>query len=102
MRITPQVNSSQAFWDAKKNRHVLFTGKLEKIHMPNNSGLPFIMSCIFFVWGFSFVFAIWPLVIISTIGIFACMAYRSFEKDHGHHISVEEIEETEEKLRGAK
>ena len=30
------------------------------------------------------------------------MAYRSFEKDHGHHISVKEIEETETKLRGAK
>ena len=29
------------------------------------------------------------------------MAYRSFEKDHGRHISVKEIEETETKLRGA-
>ena len=62
--------------------------KYEEIHMPNNSGLPFIMSCIFFVWGFSFVFAYGHLSIITTIGIFACMAYRSFEKDHGHHISV--------------
>lgn len=100
--ITPQVNSSQPFWDSKKNKHVLFPGKLEGIHMPNSSGLPFIMGCIFFVWGFSFVFAIWPLVIISTIGIFACLAYRSFEKDHGHHISVEDIKATEEKLGGAK
>jgi cytochrome aa3-600 menaquinol oxidase subunit I len=100
--ITPQVNSSQPFWDSKKNKHVLFPGKLEEIHMPNSSGLPFVMGCIFFVWGFSFVFAIWPLVIISTIGIFACLAYRSFEKDHGHHISVEEIKATEEKLGGAK
>ena len=100
--ITPQVNSSQPFWDSKKNKHVLFPGKLEEIHMPNNSGLPFVMGCIFFVWGFSFVFAIWPLLIITTIAIFACMAYRSFEKDHGHHISVEEIKATEEKLGGAK
>ena len=28
------------------------------------------------------------------------MAHRSFEKDDGHYISVEEIEETEKKLRG--
>ena len=68
--------------------------------MPNNSGMPFIMSCIFFVWGFSFVFSIWIPAIITTIGIFACMAHRSFEKDHGHYISVKEIEETEKKLRG--
>lgn len=74
---------------------------MKKIHMPNNSGMPFIMSCIFFIWGFTFVFGMWIPVILTTIGIFACMAHRSFEKDHGHYISVKEIKATEEKLRGA-
>lgn len=100
--LTPSVNSSEPFWDDKKNKHKLFPGKIEKIHMPNNSGVPFIMSSIFFVWGFSFVFAMWPLLIISTIAIFVCMAYRSFEQDQGRYISAEEVKETEEKLGGAK
>ncbi|WP_391206880.1 cytochrome aa3 quinol oxidase subunit I [Psychrobacillus sp. L4] len=100
--ITPKVNSTQAFWDSKKNGHELFPGKLEKIHMPNNSGLPFIMGCAFFGFGFAMVFSMWPIAIISLIGLLACLAYRSFEKDHGRYISVEEIEETETKLRGAK
>jgi cytochrome aa3-600 menaquinol oxidase subunit 1 len=100
--IVPDVNSIEALWDSKKKGHVLFKGNFEKIHMPNRSGMPFIMSSIFFVWGFSFVFGLWIPVILTTIGIFACMAYRSFEKDHGHYISVQEIEETETKLRGAK
>lgn len=100
--ITPQVHSSEAFWDSKNNGHELFKGNYEKIHMPNNSGLPVILGGIFFVWGFAFVFAIWPLLILATLGIFGCMAYRSFEKDHGRYISVEEIEEIETKLRGAK
>ena len=100
--VTPQVDSTQAFWDSKKNGYELFQGKVEKIHMPNNSGLPFIMSCIFFVFGFAMVFSIWPLAIVSLIGILGCLAYRSFEQDHGRYISVEEIEETERKLRGAK
>jgi cytochrome aa3-600 menaquinol oxidase subunit I len=99
--ITPQVNSIEAFWDVKKKGHVLFKGEYEKIHMPNNSGIPFIMSCIFFVWGFSFVFSLWIPVIVTTIGIFVCMGLRSFENDHGRYISVEEIEETETRLRGA-
>jgi cytochrome aa3-600 menaquinol oxidase subunit I len=99
--ITPQVNSIEAFWDMKKKGHVIFKGEYEKIHMPNNSGIPFIMSCIFFVWGFSFVFSLWIPVIVTTIGIFVCMALRSFENDHGRYISVEEIEETETRLRGA-
>jgi cytochrome aa3-600 menaquinol oxidase subunit I len=99
--ITPQVNTIEAFWDVKKKGHVLFKGEYEKIHMPNNSGIPFIMSCIFFVWGFSFVFSLWIPVIVTTIGIFVCMGLRSFENDHGRYISVEEIEETETRLRGA-
>ncbi len=99
--ITPKVNSSQAFWDTKKNGHELFEGDYTEIHMPNNSGLPFIMGAIFFVWGFSFVFGLWIPVIISTLAIFATMAYRSFEQDHGHYISVEEINKSETKLRGA-
>jgi cytochrome aa3-600 menaquinol oxidase subunit 1 len=99
--ITPKTNSIEAFWDFKKKGHDLFPGEIKKIHMPNNTGAPFIMSCIFFAWGFSFVFGIWVSVILTTIAIFACLAYRSFEKDHGYYISVEEIEQTEKKLRGA-
>ncbi|WP_026695080.1 cytochrome aa3 quinol oxidase subunit I [Peribacillus kribbensis] len=99
--ITPQIDSIEPFWDAKKNGQELFKGKFEKIHMPNSSGMPFIMGCIFFAWGFSFVFSIWIPLIITTIGIFVCLALRSFEVDHGHYITVDEIEETETKLRGA-
>ena len=50
----PQVDSIQAFWDSKKNGHVLFPGKIEEIHMPNNSGVPFIMSILFFIGGFCY------------------------------------------------
>jgi cytochrome aa3-600 menaquinol oxidase subunit I len=101
--VVPEVRSSEALWDAKKHDHVLFKDtNYKKIHMPNNSGVPFIMSAIFFVWGFSFIFSLWIPAILSTIGILACMAHRSFEQDHGHYISVEEIEETETKMRGAK
>ena len=98
--VEPHVATSQAFWDAKKKGHELFPGKLENIHMPNNSGVPFIMSAIFFVWGFSMIFSLWIPAILSIIAIFACMAHRSFEKDHGRYISIKEIEETETKLRG--
>ncbi|HZG70104.1 MAG TPA: cytochrome aa3 quinol oxidase subunit I [Chondromyces sp.] len=100
--IVPQVKSSEAFWDAKKHGHKLFPGGYEEIHMPNKSGVPFIMSAIFFVWGFALIFSLWPLAIIATLGIFACMTHRSFEKDHGYHIHLEEVEETEAKLGGTK
>ncbi|PZE21484.1 cytochrome aa3 quinol oxidase subunit I [Paenibacillus xerothermodurans] len=99
--IVPTVDSTEAFWDSKKKGFKLFRGKLEKIHMPNNSGVPFIIGSIFFAWGFSFVFGLWPAVIVTTIAIFACLAHRSFEQDHGRYIPLEEVEQTEKKLRGA-
>ena len=51
----PHVISTEALWDAKYHQHELFPEPYEKIHMPNNSGVPFILGCIFFAWGFSFV-----------------------------------------------
>ncbi|MGY0694104.1 cytochrome aa3 quinol oxidase subunit I [Virgibacillus sp. FSP13] len=97
---TPEVDSIEAFWDHKKNDRPIFSDKIEKIHMPNNSGWPFLLSCVFFAWGFAFVFSMWIPAIITTIVIFAFMAYRSFEKDDGHYISAKEIEDTEKKMRG--
>ncbi|MDF9839645.1 MULTISPECIES: cytochrome aa3 quinol oxidase subunit I [Paenibacillus] len=98
--IIPTVNSGEAFWDYKKKGHNLFNGTLEKIHMPNNSGLPFIIGGIFFIWGFAFVFGLWIFATIATVGIFICLAYRSFEQDHGRYITVEEIEKTERNRGG--
>lgn len=100
--IVPEVDSTEAFWDYKKKGYKLFKGKYEPIHMPNNSGVPFLMGLVFFVWGFAFVFGMWMLAVLASIGIAACLAHRSFEKDHGRYISVEEIEKTEEELGGAK
>jgi len=100
--ITPEVRSPQAFWDHKKHGHKLFNKEISEIHMPNNSGVPIIMAGFFFLFGFSFVFYIWPAVILSGLGILGCMIYRSFEKDNGHHISVQEIKETENQFGGVK
>lgn len=95
--ITPQVESTEAFWDHKEHGKNIFKGELEPIHMPNNSGWSFILGAIFFVFGFAMVFSMWYTAIVSAIAIFACMWYRSFEKDEGHYIPVEEIKEIEGK-----
>jgi cytochrome aa3-600 menaquinol oxidase subunit I len=99
---TPQIECQDAFWVAKKKKKSLFKKEYTQIHMPNNSGMPFITSAIFFVFGFAMIFSMWAVAIISAIGIFACLAYRSFEKDHGYHISPEEIQKMDEKMGGAK
>ncbi len=98
--VIPQVNRLDAYWFAKKEGKPLADTVYEPIHMPNNSGLPVIMGALFFFWGFFMVFSWWIPAILSFAVIIALMAYRSFEKDHGHYISVEEIERTENAYRG--
>lgn len=100
--IVPNVKSLDAFWFWKKNKQPLFEGKLEEIHMPNNNGQPFILGVIFFFWGFFMVFMWWTPAIITSFLILIMLAVRSFERDHGRHISVKEISKTEQQLRGDK
>ncbi|WP_046176196.1 cytochrome aa3 quinol oxidase subunit I [Domibacillus indicus] len=98
----PQVNELDAFWHAKKHNKQLWSGPIEKIHMPSNSGMPFLMSGAFFAAGFCLVFSWWIPTIIFTILIFVFMALRSFEQDHGYYVSVEEVERIERELGGDK
>ncbi|MNW56961.1 Quinol oxidase subunit 1 [compost metagenome] len=98
--IVPEVHGLDPFWEAKKTGKPLFKGEYEEIHMPNNSGQPFILGMIFLFFGFFMVFSWWMPAIITGVGIIIMLAVRSFERDHGHHISVKEIAKTEAKLRG--
>ncbi|WP_442602321.1 cytochrome aa3 quinol oxidase subunit I [Paenibacillus sp. KN14-4R] len=99
--ITPVVDGLDSFWFAKKNKKSLYAGKkYEPIHMPNNSGQPFVLGVVFFFLGFFLVFSWWTPAIITAVILFILMAYRSFERDHGYHVSVDEITKTEKKLRG--
>ena len=98
--ITPNVKGRDALWSAKHENQSIFDGKIEPIHLPSNSGKPVILGAVFFVFGFSLVFSWWIPAIISGIGILIVLASMSFDRDHGITVSVEEIMETEKKLRG--
>ena len=99
----PEVTSMDAYWKMKEegidpNK----IEKYEKIHMPSNTALPFVMGCFMFLAGFGLVFEWFWMGIVGGIGIFACMAFRSFDYNDGYYVSVEEIEETEKRAREAK
>ncbi|MGE7807650.1 cytochrome aa3 quinol oxidase subunit I [Lysinibacillus capsici] len=100
--VVPTVTRLDEFWFAKKEGRDITTGTIEKIHMPNNTGTPFWMSGFFFLAAFFAVFNLWIPAIISMLGVFGFMIHRSFEKDHGRYISVEEVMATEKSLRGDK
>lgn len=77
--------------------------KLEAIHMPKNSGIPFVMGVFWFIAGFFLtmetVFS-WMLIpgVIGLIGVGLCMFARSFDYDTDYYIPVDEVKRTEASL----
>ncbi|MNE57209.1 Quinol oxidase subunit 1 [compost metagenome] len=98
--IVPKVNSLDPFWEAKQKKVSLFEDKITKIHLPNNTGKPFILGVIFFFLGFFLVFSMWIPAIVAGVGVIVMLAAMSFDQDHGFYVSAEEVIATEKKLRG--
>ena len=98
--VTPKVTERDAFWFSKLNKKPLSDEKIQKIHMPSNSGKPFILGVAFFFLGFFLVFSWWTPAIISGIGVLIIMATMSSDRDDGYYIPAEEVVQTEKKLRG--
>ncbi|MRH44586.1 cytochrome aa3 quinol oxidase subunit I [Aquibacillus halophilus] len=100
----PEVKSFDAFWQMKKNNEglTLKDSEIEEIHMPSNSGQPFMMCVIFGVVGFFLVFEWFIPAAIASVGIIVGLIYRSFDYNDGYHIPVEEISKTESTWRNEK
>jgi cytochrome aa3-600 menaquinol oxidase subunit 1 len=98
----PVVHSRDAWWYMKERRR---RGEpepphepLQPIHMPKNSGRPFIMSALFFIAGFSLVFEWFVPAALALAGVLLCLLLRSLEYDTEYYIPVEEIARTEAAL----
>lgn len=99
----PDVRSHDTLIDMKEDGDSTFDqSKLERIHMPNSSGLPFIMMAVLFFTSFFLVFEWITLTIIGVIATLVLMAVRSFDYDEGFHFEIDEIKEIENDLRGTK
>ncbi|MBS4174846.1 cytochrome aa3 quinol oxidase subunit I [Bacillus sp. FJAT-49736] len=99
--VAPVVDDVDAYWNMKqKGKPAMKKADIKPIHMPNNTGMPFIAAVGFGLGGFGLVFSWWWLAIIGLIIILGCLAWRSFDPDKGYHVEVKEILETEEAARG--
>lgn len=97
--VIPHVKHRDDWWETKQNNQAE-TGKLKSeqltpIHMPKNSGIPFVLSVFFFIAGFGFTFTWVWMALIGLIGVAACLLIRSFQYDTDYYIPVEEIKRTE-------
>jgi cytochrome aa3-600 menaquinol oxidase subunit I len=93
----PEVQTMDAYWHMKKTGTglKLKPQELKKIHMPDSSGLPIVMSVIFGVAGFFLVFEWHLAAAVTGLGILVTLGIRSFDTKDGYYVPVDEIEETE-------
>jgi cytochrome aa3-600 menaquinol oxidase subunit 1 len=101
--ILPVVNDRDAWWYQKQaianGEYKEEPVKYEPIHMPKNTGIPFIMSIFWFIAGFGFTFEWNWMGIVGLIGVAVTLFVRSFQYDTDYYIPVDEIERTEKALR---
>ncbi|MCL6625083.1 cytochrome aa3 quinol oxidase subunit I [Alicyclobacillus shizuokensis] len=100
--VIPTVTSRDAWWEMKQTGQIQAlrpsADEIAPIHMPKNSGRPFILSACFFVAGFGFVFEWFWLAALGLLGVVICLILRAFEYDDEYHIPPHEVVETESAL----
>ncbi len=97
--VIPKIKDvNDPYWEAKEHDKVedsMYEGKLERIHMPRNSMLPFIIGMLSTLLGFTLVFHIFWLALISFIAIIVCFLIRSFDFNQDYYVEIDEIERIE-------
>ncbi|EIT86978.1 quinol oxidase polypeptide I [Fictibacillus macauensis ZFHKF-1] len=100
--VIPEVKHDDDWWETKKamadSQYKKEPPQYEPIHMPKQSGIPFIMSACWFVVGFGFTFG-WSYVgLAGLLGVGLCLLARSFQQETDYYIPVDEVRKTEASL----
>ena len=95
----PVVQADDAYWDMKQRGEHRKTSGFEKIHMPSNTIAGFISGMLMLVLGFSLVWHIWWLAVITFVGFILTILLHSLNGNHaGYYISAEEVQKTEDEF----
>lgn len=92
--ITPVVNSIDPLWATKRGEGPP-QGDYEDIYMPRNTGMGFYIGMLSIVLGFALTWHIYWLMIVSFIGILACVITRLSMHDEHELIPKEKVKEME-------
>lgn len=96
--VVPQVKAMDDWWETKQAGLKKERPHLEPIHMPKNTGIPFLMGMAWFVAGFGLTFDWTWMAVIGLVGVGASLIARSFQYDTDYYIPVDEVKRTETAL----
>jgi cytochrome o ubiquinol oxidase subunit 1 len=88
--VTPQVNArDELAWRRTHGLERAQPEAFEVIHMPSNTGIPFIIGMLSLGFGFGMIWRIWWLAGLSLLGIILAVIIRSFDKNLGYELQPE-------------
>jgi len=89
--VVPQVDAIDAFHVAKKRGLPPPPAHYEPIHMPRNTGVPFIVNVFILLLCFALIWHIWWLASAGAIATVAALIVRSYDDDTDYYVSAEEV-----------
>lgn len=89
--VVPQVDDIDAFHEAKKQGLPKPPKQYQPIHMPRNSGGPFIIGMMSIALGFGLIWHIWWMVIASLAAMVISVILRSYNDDTDYYVPAEEV-----------
>ncbi|WP_333982220.1 cytochrome o ubiquinol oxidase subunit I [Burkholderia gladioli] len=94
--IVPTITSVEQHWDDKDSgRAYRQPTQYEDIHMPRNTGAGVIIAAFSAVFGFAFVWHMWPFVVLGLLGMVGTFIARSYDTDTDYYVPAAEVERIE-------
>ncbi|CAL4324685.1 Cytochrome bo(3) ubiquinol oxidase subunit 1 [Buchnera aphidicola (Eriosoma grossulariae)] len=90
--VLPIVFSRDDFWRVKSSKQQLKNIIYQDIYMPKNNNIGFIIGVLAIFFGFSAIWHIWWLLILSLLLIIYFVILNSFNQKHDYFISSKQIE----------
>ena len=91
----PKVDSLDAFLEAKKRGLPAPPAEYEPIHMPRNTGVPFIVNVWILLLCFALIWHIWWLAAGSFVATIVTLIVRSYNEDTDYYVPAEEVKRIE-------
>ncbi|QIQ41471.1 MAG: cytochrome o ubiquinol oxidase subunit I [Buchnera aphidicola (Aphis urticata)] len=93
--IIPYVQNKDDFWEIKKQNKNTKNINYHDIHMPKNTKLGFLIGFLSLIFGFSAVWHISWLCVLSFLIIILSLVQKSIHEDDDYIVSIKEIKEIE-------
>ncbi|MGA8163658.1 MAG: cbb3-type cytochrome c oxidase subunit I [Waddliaceae bacterium] len=94
--VIPTVDQLDPLWAEKTDNHKPSSPQYEDIHLPANTSMGFVIGMFCFAFGFTMTWHMWWLVLLSFIGIVACVIIQLSRTSRHVLIKAEEIKAIEE------